>query len=120
MPLSTNANALRLPTGSAGRIITQTDSDYDKLRSVMYGGYDKRPGAIVRVANAEDVAAAAHGELKAVITGMGDGGCDVGSIGHANDGSGPLVIAAIHDGTGLVVVGISRSDDPAGGSGGQA
>ena len=58
MPLSTNANALRLPTGSAGRVITQTDSDYDKLRSVMYGGYDKRPGAIVRVANAEDVAAA--------------------------------------------------------------
>ena len=58
MPLSTNANALRLPAGSAGRVITQTDSDYDQLRSVMYGGYDKRPGAIVRVANAEDVAAA--------------------------------------------------------------
>ena len=58
MPLSTNANALRLPAGSAGRVITATDSDYDKLRAVMYGGHDKRPGAIVRVANAADISAA--------------------------------------------------------------
>jgi FAD/FMN-containing dehydrogenase len=58
MPLSTNANALSLPAGLTGRVITAADLDYDKLRAVMYGGYDKRPGAIVRVANADDVAAA--------------------------------------------------------------
>lgn len=58
MPLSTAANALRLPAGSPGRIITATDSDYDKARTVMYGGYDKKPAAIVRVADAADVAAA--------------------------------------------------------------
>ena len=58
MPLSTAANALRLPAGSAGRVITATDSDYDKTRTVMYGGPEKRPGAIVRVASAADISAA--------------------------------------------------------------
>ena len=58
MPLSTAANAFRLPAGSAGRVITATDSDYDKLRTVMYGGYDKRPAQLVRVADAADTAAA--------------------------------------------------------------
>jgi len=58
MPLSTAANAFRLPAGSAGRLITATDSDYDQARTVMYGGYDKRPGYIVRVADAADIAAA--------------------------------------------------------------
>lgn len=58
MPLSTAANAFRLPAGSAGRLITATDSDYDKTRTVMYGGYDKKPAAIARVADAADVAAA--------------------------------------------------------------
>ncbi len=58
MPLSTAANPFRLPAGSAGRVITATDSDYDKARTVMYGGYDKRPAQIVRVADAADTAAA--------------------------------------------------------------
>lgn len=58
MPLSTAANTLRLPAGSTGRVITATDSDYDKTRAVMYGGCDKRPGAIVRVADAADISAA--------------------------------------------------------------
>lgn len=58
MPLSPAANAFRLPAGSAGRVITATDSDYDQLRTVMYGGYDKRPAQIVRVADPADTAAA--------------------------------------------------------------
>lgn len=58
MPLSTAANAPRLPAGLAGRVITATDSDYDATRAVMYGGHDKRPAAIVRVANADDIALA--------------------------------------------------------------
>ena len=58
MPLSTAANAFRLPAGSAGRIVTASDTDYDKLRTVMYGGPDKRPAHIVRVSDAADIAAA--------------------------------------------------------------
>lgn len=58
MPLSTAANAFRLPAGSAGRVITATDSDYDKLRTVMYGGPERRPASIIRVADAADIVAA--------------------------------------------------------------
>ncbi len=41
--------------GVAGRIVTPDDADYDKTRAVFYGGIDKRPSAIVRVRNVEDV-----------------------------------------------------------------
>jgi len=39
-----------------GRVIGPEDSDYDQARTVMYGGFDRRPAVIVRVADAEDVA----------------------------------------------------------------
>ena len=39
-----------------GDVITQSDPRYDKARSLFYGGVDKHPAAIVRVANAQDVA----------------------------------------------------------------
>src|SRR2546425_11685423 len=39
----------------AGRVIGPDDPDYDKARTSFYGGFDLRPGAIVRVANTEDV-----------------------------------------------------------------
>ncbi len=39
----------------AGRVVTPDDPDYDNIRSVFYGGIDKRPTAIVRVANVDDV-----------------------------------------------------------------
>jgi FAD/FMN-containing dehydrogenase len=38
-----------------GRVIVPGDPEYDKARSLFYGGMDPRPQAIVRVANAEDV-----------------------------------------------------------------
>jgi len=38
-----------------GRVITPEDPTYDKARAVFYGGIDKRPGAIVRVENVEDI-----------------------------------------------------------------
>src|ERR1041385_16853 len=41
----------------SGRIIEPGDADYDEARTVMYGGIDKRPRAIVRVANDADVQA---------------------------------------------------------------
>src|SRR5262252_3475959 len=45
-----------LRAGVTGRVITADDTDYDQARTVFYGGIDRRPLAIVRVANANDVA----------------------------------------------------------------
>jgi FAD/FMN-containing dehydrogenase len=39
-----------------GRVIGPNDADYDKIRIPFYGGNDPRPAAIVRVADAKDVA----------------------------------------------------------------
>jgi len=38
-----------------GRVIGPDDAEYDKARAIFYGGPDRRPAAIVRVANAADV-----------------------------------------------------------------
>jgi FAD/FMN-containing dehydrogenase len=39
-----------------GRVIVPGDPDYDAARTIMYGGFDGRPAAIARVADATDVA----------------------------------------------------------------
>jgi len=41
--------------GISGRVIRPDDPEYDKARTAFYGGFDRRPAAIVRVANANDV-----------------------------------------------------------------
>src|SRR3989442_1346565 len=41
--------------GVGGRVIRPDDSEYDKARTSFYGGVDRRPAAIVRVADANDV-----------------------------------------------------------------
>jgi len=41
--------------GLTGRVIAPNDAAYDQARAVYYGGIDKRPGAIARVANVADV-----------------------------------------------------------------
>ena len=48
--------ALRLGKDIHGRVIAPDDPDYDETRAVFYGGFDKRPAAIVRVASDADVA----------------------------------------------------------------
>ena len=45
----------RLRAGLAGRVIGPEDAEYDEARAVFYGGFDRRPAAIVRAANADDV-----------------------------------------------------------------
>ena len=40
----------------SGRVITPDDPEYDSTRAVKPGAVDRRPGAIVRVASADDVA----------------------------------------------------------------
>jgi hypothetical protein len=41
--------------GIGGRVITPEDPAYDDTRAVFYGGIDKRPSAIARVTNADDI-----------------------------------------------------------------
>src|SRR5918995_3299323 len=50
---STLINDLR--AALRGRVVTSEDSDYNKLRTVMAGSVDRRPAAIARVADANDV-----------------------------------------------------------------
>ena len=38
-----------------GKVIVPGDADYDTARQVFYGGIDKKPAAIIRVADANDV-----------------------------------------------------------------
>jgi FAD/FMN-containing dehydrogenase len=48
--------ALRLSKDVEGRVIAPDDPEYDEARAVFYGGLDKRPAVIVRVASDADVA----------------------------------------------------------------
>lgn len=46
----------QLAAAVSGRVIGPEDPDYDEARTIFYGGFDRRPGAIVRVVDADDVA----------------------------------------------------------------
>lgn len=48
-------DSLKLSTLFKGKVITSADAEYDAERQVFYGGIDKRPAVIIKVANAEDV-----------------------------------------------------------------
>src|SRR5262245_34302251 len=65
-----------------GRVIIPADPDYDQARTIFYGGFEKRPAAIVRVANAADVARVVSFTRE---TGME---LAVRSGGHSNAGQG--------------------------------
>ena len=43
-------------SGLQGRAILPGDADYDEARAVFAAGFDRRPAAIIRVANAADIA----------------------------------------------------------------
>ncbi|MCI0708847.1 MAG: FAD-binding oxidoreductase [Chloroflexi bacterium] len=45
----------QLSASIKGQVITPDDAGYDKARTVFYGGIDRRPAAIVRVLDANDV-----------------------------------------------------------------
>jgi FAD/FMN-containing dehydrogenase len=51
-----NAVIPQLRATISGRVIAPDDPGYDPARTVFYGGIDRRPAAIVRVADATDVA----------------------------------------------------------------
>jgi len=50
-----NTTITALKSGFSGTLILPSDAGYDTARTVMYGGNDKRPGAIARVKTAADV-----------------------------------------------------------------
>ena len=53
-PSSVGIAKLRADVG--GRVIGPDDAEYDRARAVFYGGFDRHPAAIVRVADEMDVA----------------------------------------------------------------
>jgi FAD/FMN-containing dehydrogenase len=46
----------QLESALSGRVISPEHPDYDQARTIFLGGFDRRPAAIVRPANATDVA----------------------------------------------------------------
>src|SRR5512139_2541265 len=57
-PASAGLSISRLRAQLKGRVITPEDGEYDRARTVFYGGIDRRPAAIVRAADSSDVARA--------------------------------------------------------------
>jgi FAD/FMN-containing dehydrogenase len=55
-PVSDAATIEKLSSDLVGRVIAPTDAEYDKARTVFYGGIDRRPAVIVRPAEASQVA----------------------------------------------------------------
>jgi FAD/FMN-containing dehydrogenase len=53
--VSTTISIPELRNEFPGRVIAPGDPDYDQARTVFYGGIDRRPAVIVRVADADDV-----------------------------------------------------------------
>src|SRR5690606_16571250 len=54
--LTADLDIAQLRATFEGRVIAPGDSGYDVARAIFYGGIDRRPAAIVRVAHAGDVA----------------------------------------------------------------
>ena len=46
-----------LASSLRGRVVTRRDAAYDEVRTVALGNFDRRPAAVIRVANVADVAA---------------------------------------------------------------
>ena len=46
-----------LASSLRGRVVTRRDTAYDEMRTVALGNFDRRPAAVIRVANVSDVAA---------------------------------------------------------------
>jgi FAD/FMN-containing dehydrogenase len=55
-PPSPTLSIAQLGDKFRGHVIAPDDPEYDQARTVMYGGVDRRPAVIVRVADAGDVA----------------------------------------------------------------
>jgi FAD/FMN-containing dehydrogenase len=76
-----------LASALKGRVVAPHHSDYDALRKVALANFDHRPAAVVRVANAADVAAvlnfARATDLELAVR---SGGHSIGGLGGSNGG----------------------------------
>lgn len=84
--------AQQLRTIVTGTVIGPGDAEYDRARTIMPGGIDRRPAAVVRVADAKDVAlaiaAARDADLPLAVHSGGHsihGVCDGGIVLHLGD-----------------------------------
>jgi FAD/FMN-containing dehydrogenase len=79
-PVADAATIEKLSSDLVGRVIAPTDAEYDKVRTVFYGGIDRRPAVIVRPAEASQVAR--------VVSAAREGGLElaVRSGGHSTAG----------------------------------
>ena len=55
-PLTPPISIPQLRTQLNGRLVTPDDPVYDQVRTISYGGFDRRPQLIVQAADAADVA----------------------------------------------------------------
>src|SRR4029450_3113973 len=81
-----------------GEVIGPEDPGYDEARQVFFKGYDRRPLAVARVANADDVAR--------VVTAAREGGLElaVRSGGHSRAGHGTCDGGLVIDLSGMKAV----------------
>ena len=84
--------AQQLRTTVTGTVIGPGDAEYDRARTIMPGGIDRRPAAVVRVADSKDVAlviaAARDADLPLAVRSGGHsihGVCDGGIVLHLGD-----------------------------------
>lgn len=57
-PLNRQERSTIIPefrTALNGRVITPDDAEYDKARTLFYGGFDRRPAVIARAQDTADV-----------------------------------------------------------------
>lgn len=90
--------------GVKGRVITPEDPTYDLVRTVFYGGIDKRPSAIVRVSDVADV--------RRVIATARNQGCElaVRSGGHSIAGHSTTDSGLVIDLRGMSTIEIDAND----------
>jgi hypothetical protein len=113
-------------TGLSGRVVTPEDPDYDTLRQVAMGSVDRRPSAIVRVADAADVSRAiAHARQTGAELAVRSGGHS--SVGYGTTDGGIVIdvrdlrrvevdpeARTVRAQSGLTALGVAQATEPHG------
>ncbi|SDB59578.1 FAD-binding oxidoreductase [Bauldia litoralis] len=87
-----------------GRVVTPEQAEYDSVRAIVPGNYDPKPKAVIRVANASDVAASLD---FARVTGLEVAVRSGGHSGHSSTHTG--LVIDLRDLNGLEIDSIGRT-----------